>query len=237
LVLVGAAVAAVGLAAVIWLRRKPHPAEAPPEKKAPWTRSEVLSLAGIVVGAALGAAGLLLSGGGSSGSGGGSSGSKPDNGLPNPVAYAALLREGPFTEDLPDGLKAEGLADVNIADASAAGSLAAQQLQVSSNAPGVMDVFAHFEVYPTPEDALARVRARSALIKRIVGSEKVQESPSSYCSYETIRGPTSWECGGARGLVYAEATVTPNPNSTQYFATDTVSALLNYADEKARVAR
>ena len=228
--MVGAAVAAVGLAAVIWLRRKPHPSEAPAEKKAPWTRSEVLSLAGIVVGAAVGVAGLLLSGGGSSGS-------KPDNGLPNAVAYAALLREGPFTEDLPDGLKADGLAEVNIAEASAAGSLATQQLQVSSNdAPGVTGVFAHFEVYPTPEDALARAKARIALLKRIVGSEKVQGGPSSYCSYETIRGPTSWECGATRGLVYAEATVTPNPNATQYLATDTVSALLKYADEKARVA-
>ena len=122
-------------------------------------------------------------------------------------------------------------------DASAAGSLRSVQLDVSTErAPGVTAVFAHFEVYPTPKDAVERAKARIALITKIVGSEKIQGSASSYCSYETIRGPTSWECGGARGLVYAEATVTPNPNAFQYLATETAAALLNYADEKARVA-
>jgi hypothetical protein len=95
----------------------------------------------------------------------------------------------------------------------------------------------HFEVYPTPKDAVDRAEARIALISKIVGPEKIQGNASGYCSYETIRGPTSWECGGTRGLVYAEATVTPNPNATQWVARDTATALLNYADEKARVAR
>jgi hypothetical protein len=157
---------------------------------------------------------------------------------PNPVAYAALLEQGPFTEDLPDGLKANGLAEVNVADASAARSLSTMQLNVSTkDAPGIDDVFAHFEVYPTPEDAVDRAEARIALLRRIVGPEKIQGNASAYCSYQTIGGPTSWECGGTRGLVYAEATVTPNPNATQWLARDTTTALLNYADEKARVAR
>ena len=190
----------------------------------------MLSLVGIAVGAAVGIAGLVLSGGDSP--------SPPaDDDLPNPVAYAALLEQGPFTEDLPDGLEAKGLSKVNIGDSSAAGSLRAVRLDVSTErAVGVTAVFAHFEVYRTPKEAVERAKARVALIRRIVGSEKIQGSASSYCSYETIRGPTSWECGGARGLVYAEATVSPNPDSNQYLATETAAALLNYADEKARVA-
>jgi hypothetical protein len=236
LVLVGLVVAAVALAAVVWLRwrrryepKTQRPAE-PAAKKASWTRSEVLSLAGIAVGAAVGVAGLVLSGGG------GSPASQSDN-QPNPVAYAALLQQGPFTEDLPDGLEVKGLAEENVADASAAGAVAAEQLEVSTkNAPGVTGVFAHFEVYQTPEAATKRAEERVALLKRIVGPEKVQGNSASYCSYETIRGPTSWECGGTSGLVYAEATITPNPNATQYLATETAQALLGYADEKARVA-
>jgi TIR domain len=158
---------------------------------------------------------------------------------PNPVAYAALLEQGPFTEELPDGLKAGGLTDVDVADASAAGSLSTTELNVSTKdaPPGIGGVFAHFEVYPTPEDAVDRAEARIALLRRIVGPEKIQGDASAYCSYQTIGAPTSWECGGTRGLVYAEATVTPNPNANQSIATETTTALLNYADEKARVAR
>ena len=227
LVIGGAVIAFVALAAVMWLRwhrttgakRRPHRAEPAPTRTS-WTRSEVLSLVGIAVGASVGIAGLVLSGGDSPG---------PPTGddLPNPVAYAALLEQGPFTEDLPDGLEARGLSEVNIGDSSAAGSLRAVQLDVGiERAVGVTAVFAHFEVYRTPKDALERAKARIALIRKIVGSEKLQGSASSYCSYETIRGPTSWECGGTSGLVYAEATVTRNRNVNQYVATETAAALL-----------
>ena len=233
---VGAAVAAVALTAVVWLRwrrtaeirRKKGPKE-PPAKRAPWTRSEVLSLAGIAVGAAVGVAGLILSGGGSSGA--------ESAKQPNPVALAALLRQGPFSENLPDGLVATGLTDVNIADPSSTGRVDALELEVSSSdAPGVVGVFAHFEVYPTLDAAIQRAEARIAVLKATFSPESVQGTAASYCSDGTIRGPTSWECGGASGLVYAEATVTPNANAYLPLATGTVSALLGYADEKARVA-
>jgi hypothetical protein len=36
--------------------------------------------------------------------------------------------------------------------------------------------------------------------------------------------------------VYAEATVSPNANAYQHFATGSASALLDYSEEKARVA-
>lgn len=45
----------------------------------------------------------------------------------------------------------------------------------------------------------------------------------------------TWECGGSRGLVYAEATISPNANAYRPYATGTASALLDYAEEKARV--
>lgn len=237
LVVVGAAVAAVALAAVVWLRwrrtaevrREKRPAEPRARKKPPWTRSEVLSLAGIAVGAAVGVAGLILSGGGSPGA----ESAKP----PNPVALAALLRQGPFSESLPDGIMADGLTDVNIGDPSAAGRTDAVQLEVdTSNSPGVTGFFSHFEVYPTPDAATRRADARIGLLKRILGAEKVQGNAASYCSDGTIGGGASWECGGASGLVYAEATVSPNGNAFLPLATGTVSAVLGYADEKARVA-
>jgi hypothetical protein len=236
LVVVGAAVAVVALVAVIWLRwrrtadltREERPAE-PPAKKAPWTRSEVLSLAGIAVGAAVGVAGLILSGDGSSGT--------QSAKQPNPVALSALLRQGPFSESLPDGLEATGLTDVNIADPSATGRVDALELEVgTSPASGAVDVFSHFEVYPTPDAATQRSEARIADLKAIFGPELVHGDASSYCSDGTTGGPTSWECGGASGLVYAEATVTPSSNANLPLATGTVSAILGYADEKARVA-
>ncbi len=46
----------------------------------------------------------------------------------------------------------------------------------------------------------------------------------------------SWECGGTAGLVFAEATVTPNANAYQPIATGTVAAILRFASEKAQLA-
>jgi hypothetical protein len=233
LVVIGAAVAVAALAAVIWLRwrrtaeiKRRGPGEEPPAQRAPWTRSEALSLAGIVVGAAVGMAGLILPGGDSS----------TESEGPNPVALAALLRQGPFSETLPDGLEAEGLTDVTIEDPASAARVDAIELEVnSSGAPGV-GVFAHLEVYPTAEAATRRAEERIDLLKRTFSPATVQGDAASYCSDGTIRGPTAWECGGASGLVYAEATVSPNANAYLPLATGTVSAILGYGDEKARVA-
>jgi TIR domain len=158
------------------------------------------------------------------------------SGQPNPEAFAALLRQGPFSETLPDGLQATGLGEASVGDSSASGNLKAVEVKISTrNAPGI-GASAHFEVYPTPADATARANARIALLKRVFGADAVQGDSASYCSDGTIHGPTAWECGGASGLVYAEATVYPSSNANQPLATGTTSAILRYADEKARVA-
>jgi hypothetical protein len=149
------------------------------------------------------------------------------------------MREGPFTKQLPDGLAARGIDDVNLGDASAAGAVDAKQVLIdvdANNDMGVTGVFAHYEVHKTSEAATERANERIALLKRIVGEEKVQGGAASYCSYETIRGPISWECGGTSGLVHVETTITPNSNATQYLAAEATAAILGYADEKARLA-
>jgi hypothetical protein len=233
-VVAGAVIAGVAFIAVVALRRKRSAemrATAPAESakgRTPWTRGDLISIAGIVVGAAVGVAGLALSGG--------SSESSTAKEL-NPTSYAALLRAGPFSGQLPEGLEPRGLAEVQVGDSSAAGRIDAMQLKVRPTTAAAPYVFAHYEVYPSPKAAQERAKARIGLLKRIIGSEAVQGSPSSYCSTGTIGGPDSWECGGTNGLVYAEATVSPSSNALQPVATSTASALLDYAEERALVAR
>jgi hypothetical protein len=193
-----------------------------------WLRARVLlsGLAVVLVGAVVAVAIVASS----------QSGGPAPNPGPNPEALAALLRQGPFSETLPDGLQAKGLGDVNIGDSSASRRLDAVELKISTqDAPGI-SASAHFEVYPTAAAAAARAAARIALLKRVSGAQAVQGKSASYCSDGTIHGPTAWECGGASGLVYAEATVFPDSNANQPLATGTAAAILRYADEKARVA-
>lgn len=225
----GVLVAAVGLVAVVLLRTSPKAKarrRATEEANAPWTRSEVLSLAGILVGAAIGMAGFTLPGD-----------SGPEiEGEVSPEALAALVRQGPFTQRLPEGLKPQGLVDVGIGDSSAAGRIDALELKAGHDE--ALGFFAHLEIYPTSAAAIRRAEAQIETIERIYEDEGdiVDGGPEAYCAYKTIRAPISWECGGTAGLVYAEATVTPNGNAYQPLATGTVSAILRYASEKARLA-
>jgi TIR domain len=198
------------LRAITWLRARL------------WLSILIVALVGAVVAVAIVASGQ-------------SGGPAPNPG-PNPEALAALLRQGPFSETLPDGLQVKGLADANVGDSSASRRLDAVEVKISTeNAPGI-GAYAHFEVYPTPAAAAGRAAARIALLKRVFGAQAVQGNPSSYCSEGTIHGPTTWECGGASGLVYAAATIYPDSNANQPLATGTAAAIMRYADEKARVA-
>jgi hypothetical protein len=87
------------------------------------------------------------------------------------VQYLAeLVVDGPFTEELPDPLTVEGLAPVNIGDASAARKLSAAELEVALG-PGDLGVldgfFAHIEVYTSPEDAADRAAASMDLLTEL----------------------------------------------------------------------
>lgn len=120
---VGLGAVLVGMVAVVAFRLS-HRSQARQEQRAtaPWTRSEKLSLAGIAVGAAIGVAGFVLS----AGDGSNSTDEGPGT---NPIALAALIRQGPFTEQLPDPLKPAGLVDVRIGDPSAASRVDALELE------------------------------------------------------------------------------------------------------------
>jgi hypothetical protein len=223
----GIFVAAAGLFAVLLLRassKSKAKRGGANETKVPWSRSEVLSLFGIVIGAAVGMAGLLLPD---------ASHSEPKDQI-SPVALAALIRQGPFTQSLPGELEPKGLADVDIGESSAAGRVDALELRASH--PSDLGFFAHLEIYSTPEAAIHRSKARIETIERIYDDSAVDGGPEAYCAYQTIRAPMSWECGGTAGLVFAEATVTPNANAYQPIATGTVAAILRFASEKAQLA-
>jgi hypothetical protein len=229
LIIIGVLAAVAGIVAVAVFRSRRRSAareeQGPPP---PWSRSEKLSLAGLLVGAGIGVAGFVISGNG---------GSEPpatDQRGTNPIALAALIRQGPFTEQLPPPLEAGGLDDVNIADSSAANRVDAVQLKANDPSKGLGSFFAHLEVYRSEDAAFDRAQARIREIKEIHGPEVIRGTSESYCAY--LDQEATWECGGSRGLVYAEATVSPNANAYQHYATGSASALLDYAEEKARIA-
>jgi hypothetical protein len=230
LIVIGLAAAIAGIAAVTLFRTRRR-SEARQEQRppAPWSRSEKLSLVSILVGAALGITGFVISGDG------GDPPPERNRREANPIALAALIRQGPFTEQLPSPLNATGLEDVNIADSSAANRVDAVQLKARWPGDTLFSFFAHLEVYRSSNAAFDRAQARIREIKELHGPEVIRGSSESYCAYLDADG--TWECGGSRGLVYAEATVSPNANAYQHYATGSASALLDYAEEKSRVAR
>lgn len=160
---------------------------------------------------------------------------------PNAAYTAELIRRGPFDEALPEPLSSGELKDVGIPDSSAGQALDTVQVVIEATpeqdpfvdeeGSGVM-VFAHLETYPTRELAAERARASLQLNSERyeVGLERLNED--GFC----IPGPAFWLCAGFRGLVYAEVTLSPNPNATLPLARGTLSALLRYADRMARLA-
>lgn len=93
-------------------------------------------------------------------------------------------------------------------------------------------VFAHLETYESTEAARGRAEAslQTAASRYSLGIEDVE--PENFC----LADPSFWLCGGYRGLVYAEVTLSPSPNANLPLARGTLAALLRYADDRARLA-
>jgi type II secretory pathway pseudopilin PulG len=229
LIVAGVVVVLAGAAALIVLRARRGRGGEGEATAAPWSRSERLSLLGTLLGAAVGVAGLVLSF-----ASGSSSTPTPTTRGASPSAVAALIRQGPFSAALPAPLQPRGLSDVNISDASATNRIDAIQLKATDPTGAVEAFFGHIEVYGSEAEAASRAQARMDDIARLYGENQIQGTPMSYCAY--LDPQPSWECGGSSGLIYAEATVTPNPNANRVFAAGSAAALLRYAEEKARVA-
>lgn len=152
-----------------------------------------------------------------------------------PAEAAAAVVAGPFTQQLEGGLRAKGLRSIKIAGPS--GLVKAVEVVVdTSKAHPVNAVSAHLELYSKPRAAVARSRARIALLER--QGAKVVGGPLSFCGPTTLQGQKAWECGGAHERAYAEAIATPRGNAPppdelpRSHAITTMSALLGYAQEK-----
>lgn len=189
----------------------------------------------IAVGAVLA---LLLGGCG----GAGGDGTEADTGTGSGAQFrsaevAAALSRGPFTQPLSSGLRVKELRRIEVADRSAAKRVGAVELVVDTGkAPPHTAVSAHLELYPNPRAAVERSRAQIGLLER--KDAKVVGGPLSYCAPTTLHGRRAWECGGADGSVYVEATVAPRGNAPPHtersrsLAIGLMSALISYAKEK-----
>jgi hypothetical protein len=138
---------------------------------------------------------------------------------------------------LEQGLRAKELRSIKVAGPSAAGMVSAVELVVDTRkAPPHTAVSTHLELYSRPREAVARSRARIALLER--KGAKVVGGVNSFCGPTTLDGQKAWECGGINGRVYAEATVTPRGSAPppeempRSLALTTMSALISYAQEK-----
>jgi hypothetical protein len=120
--------------------------------------------------------------------------------------------------------------DVRIGDPSAASRVDALELEARYPKDALSSFFAHLEVYRSEDAAFNRAQARIREIKEIYGPEVIRGTSESYCAY--LDPDMTWECGGSRGLVYAEATISPNANAYRPYATGTASALLDYAEKR-----
>ncbi len=115
--------------------------------------------------------------------------------------------------------------------------VSAVELMVDTRkAPPHTAVSAHIELYSRPREAVARGRARIALLER--KGAKVVGGVNSFCGPATLDGQKAWECGGIYGRAYAEATATPRGSAPppeempRSLAITTMSALITYAQEK-----
>jgi hypothetical protein len=161
---------------------------------------------------------------------------EPNAPLP-PAEAVAAIEKGPFTQSLEQGLRAKELRSIKITGSSAAGLVGAVELVVDTRkAPPHTAVSAHIELYSRPREAVARGRARIALLER--KGAKVVGGVNSFCGPATLDGQKAWECGGIYGRAYAEAIVTPRGSAPppeempRSLAVTTMSALLDYAQEK-----
>jgi hypothetical protein len=129
----------------------------------------------ILVGAALGITGFVISG----------EGGEPPHGV--------------------DAVRRGGIRDVHVLQARgvqrARKLLGERALQLKARWPGdtLFSFFAHLEVYRSSNAAFDRAQARIREIKELRGPEVIRGSSESYCAYLDADGTR--ECGGSRGLV------------------------------------
>jgi hypothetical protein len=143
---------------------------------------------------------------------------------------ADAVAEGPFDQKLRTELHVGLPERVGIGDASAAGKLVAVQVPVE--APGYQ-IFAEVEVYPTAQEAAQRGLAQ---LKLLSTTYMPPAQPQTIGGFYVLRTPWAWVCGGVRGHAYAETTLTPGDNADLPVAQEINSALLRYADNKAKLA-
>lgn len=168
------------------------------------------------------------------------------NGAPttNIKYLSTLIGKEPFAEQLPEPLVAYGFESFMTKEANASKKISAVQLNVKPD-PTIKDqegaysdlqVFAQIELYKSVEDASSRSRSQKTLLSKIHDTGLEPMSDDSFCVLGDIGMYGAWICGGTRGFVYVEVTVSPGVNAFQGITTGTVSALLNYADKVTALA-
>jgi hypothetical protein len=154
-------------------------------------------------------------------------------------AMAHYVAEGPFDQQLPQGLLAGPMRPTSIGDPSAAGKLNATQIpiEVPSSSPlasAGMQIYAEVEVYPSASAAARRGRERLKFYGQQAGSRPpAAQTIAGFC--DTF-GPSAWVCAGVRGNAYAETTLSPSANAFAGLTQDITSAMLSYAADKAKLA-
>jgi hypothetical protein len=88
------------------------------------------------------------------------------------------------------------------------------------------------EVYPTEGDARTRGGDSMKALTARYETGIDRGTPEGFC----VDGGMFWTCAGVRGFLYAEVTVSPNPNAYLPFTTETVGALLRYGDRMTKLA-
>ncbi|HEX6686545.1 MAG TPA: hypothetical protein VF062_27485 [Candidatus Limnocylindrales bacterium] len=139
-----------------------------------------------------------------------------------------LLRGGPIP-DLPYPLKAGAIGDTRIADAGAAKAVATLKVDIVFTAYAEDQLAVAFiELYRTKDEAATRAAERFEGLKAQYDNPAADGDSSSFC----VDGSTHWVCGGTRGYVYVEDTVTPASNANRALASSTVGVILTYCDDQ-----
>ena len=153
---------------------------------------------------------------------------------PDPVVdaqqMAHAVADGPFDQNLPASFQVGAVKRVGISDPSSAGKLVAVEVPVQ--APGYQ-VFAEVEVYPSAQAAARRGEMQLKFLSAQYMPPSQRQTIAGFCIWRT---PNAWVCGGVHGHAYAETTLSPGANATLAVTQDINSALLAYADDKAKLA-
>jgi hypothetical protein len=150
---------------------------------------------------------------------------------------ARLIREGPFSEKLPDPLVAEPqLVVVTISGRGAAGIVSGVQVKINGPTDGSAGGGAFLETYRSVQEAKDRVTARILELRDQMKPLWANEGDpeKGYC----IAGAADyWSCGAYRGDVVVEVNIFPSNNANHAVATGTVQAVLRYVDRMTVLAR